>query len=101
MSRIFMSKFSVNHLLLNSLNKFKMAVKNKSDKRIKKEDYWVRLQKAAQKYKNVMFVDANNVSSKQIGNIRRGLRDIDAYMIMGKNVSNYCVFSANAKNGAY
>jgi ribosomal protein L10 len=78
-----------------------MAVKNKSDKRIKKEDYWVRLQKAAQKYKNVMFVDANNVSSKQIGNIRRGLRDIDAYMIMGKNVSNYCVFSANAKNGAY
>jgi len=78
-----------------------MAVKKKSDKRIKKEDYWVRLQEVAQKYKNVMFVDANNVSSKQIGNIRRGLRDIDAYMIMGKNVSNYCVFSANAKNGAY
>jgi ribosomal protein L10 len=78
-----------------------MAVKKKSDKRIKKEDYWVRLQEVAQKYKNVMFVDANNVSSKQIGNIRRGLREIDAYMIMGKNVSNHCVFRAIVKNSAY
>jgi hypothetical protein len=64
-----------------------MAVKKKSDKRIKKENYWSRLQMVAQKYKNVMFVDANNVSSRQICMIRRKLRDIDAYMIMGKNVS--------------
>merc|ERR1711871_1755876 len=63
----------------------KMAVKKKSVKRIKKEDYWVRLQDVAHKYNNVMFVDANNVSSKQIGNIRRELRKIGAYMIMGKN----------------
>merc|ERR1712139_143104 len=63
----------------------KMAVKKKSEKRIKKEDYWVRLQEVARKYKNVMFIDANNVSSKQIGSIRRELRKIDAYMIMGKN----------------
>jgi len=62
-----------------------MAVKKKSDKRIKKEAYWVRLQVVAQKYKNVLFVDADNVSSKQISKIRRKLRDIDAYMIMGKN----------------
>jgi large subunit ribosomal protein LP0 len=62
-----------------------MAVKKKSEKRIKKEDYWVRLQKVAAKYNNVMFVDANNVSSKQIANIRRELRKINAYMIMGKN----------------
>merc|ERR1719310_2090110 len=62
-----------------------MAVKKKSVKRIKKEDYWVRLQDVAHKYNNVMFVDANNVSSKQIGNIRRELRKIGAYMIMGKN----------------
>lgn len=64
-----------------------MAVKKKSDKRIKKEAYWVRLQVVCQKYKNVLFVDADNVSSKQISNIRAKLRAIDAYMIMGKNVS--------------
>ena len=74
-----------------------MAVKKKSEKRIKKEDYWVRLQEVAAKYKNVMFVDANNVSSKQIGNIRRELRKIGAYMIMGKNVSNHSVKMPSSK----
>ena len=78
-----------------------MAVKKKSEKRIKKEDYWFRLQEVAGKYKNVMFVDANNVSSKQIGNIRRELRKIGAYMIMGKNVSNHSVFIAFPKKVAY
>lgn len=62
-----------------------MAVKKKSEKRIKKEAYWVRLQEVAAKYKNIMFVSADNVSSKQIGSIRRELRKIGAYMIMGKN----------------
>jgi len=42
----------------------KMVVKKKSEKRIKKEAYWFRLQDVAAKYNNVMFVDANNVSSK-------------------------------------
>ena len=64
-----------------------MAVKKKSEKRIKKEAYWKRLQVVAQKYNNVLFVDADNVSSKQIAKIRVELRKIDAYMIMGKNVS--------------
>ena len=64
-----------------------MAVKKKSEKRIKKEAYWFRLLDAAGKYKNVMFVDATNVSSKQICMIRKELRAIGAYMIMGKNVS--------------
>jgi len=62
-----------------------MAPIKKSDKRIKKEAYWTRLQVTAAKYKNVMFVDANNVSSKQIGAIRFHLRAIGAVMIMGKN----------------
>lgn len=70
-----------------------MAVKKKSDKRMKKEAYWFRLQDVAAKYKNVMFVDANNVSSKQIANIRRELRGVNAYMIMGKNVSIKSCFS--------
>jgi len=69
-----------------------MAVKKKSEKRVKKEAYWTRLQVVAQKYNNVLFVDADNVSSKQIAKIRRQLREIDAYMIMGKNVSYLYAF---------
>lgn len=64
----------------------------KSDKRIKKEKYWARLQHIAATYKNACFVDANNVSSKQICMIRAKLRAIGAVMIMGKNVS-FRVFS--------
>lgn len=59
----------------------------KSEKRIKKEKYWERLQYVASNYKNAAFVDANNVSSKQICMIRAKLRKEGAYMIMGKNVS--------------
>lgn len=36
----------------------------KSDKRIKKEKYWARLQHIVANYKNAAFIDANNVSSK-------------------------------------
>lgn len=64
-----------------------MAVKKKSEKRIKKENYWNRLQAIAQKYNNVLFVDADNVSSKQVQQIRQKLRAIGAVMVMGKNVS--------------
>ena len=59
----------------------------KSEKRIKKEKYWFRLQHIAANYKNCAFIDANNVSSKQICMIRGKLRKIGAVMIMGKNVS--------------
>merc|ERR1712147_406664 len=83
--------------IITLIRLIKMAVKKKSEKRIKKEDYWVRLQEVAAKYKNVMFVDANNVSSKQIGNIRRELRKIGAYMIMGKNTLMKAALSAANK----
>lgn len=73
-----------------------MAVKKKSEKRIKKEAYWVRLQQVAGKYSNCLFVDANNVSSKQISNLRKKLRAIGAYMIMGKNtLMKACLTAAN------
>ena len=62
-----------------------MPKDKKSEKRIKKEAYWKRLQNAAREYENCLFVDANNVSSKQIGTIRQRLRTIGATMIMGKN----------------
>ena len=64
-----------------------MGVK-KSEQRLRKEAYWRRLQFVAAKYKNALFVNADSVSSKQICMIRYKLRQIDAYMIMGKNVSN-------------
>ena len=64
-----------------------MAKKKISAKRVKKENYWTRLQNVAKEYKNVLFIDANNVSSKQILLIRARLRAIGGYMIMGKNVS--------------
>merc|ERR1719498_765010 len=57
----------------------------KSAKRIKKENYWYRLQKAVNDYKNVLFIDADNVSSLQVLKIRAKLRPIGAVMIMGKN----------------
>jgi len=57
----------------------------KSAKRIKKENYWHRLQKAVYDYKNVLFIDADNVSSLQVLKIRARLREINAVMIMGKN----------------
>lgn len=69
-----------------------MAIKKKSEQRIKKENYWFRLQHVAAKYKNAIFVNADSVSSKQICMIRYKLRQIDAYMIMGKNVSKCRVY---------
>jgi len=62
-----------------------MPIKKKSERRIKKENYWERLQEVAYKYKNCLFVDADNVSSLQISKLRNRLRKIDAYMIFGKN----------------
>jgi len=52
------------------LSFLRMAVQKKSAKRVKKENYWRRLQVTAGKYKNALFIDANNVSSNQIGKIR-------------------------------
>ena len=76
-----------------------MAVQKKSEKRIKKENYCKRLplQATVAKYKNCLFVDADNVSSKQICKLRAKLRAIGAVMIMGKNVSfNNGGFNVNA-----
>jgi len=62
-----------------------MPAVKKSAKRIQKESVWRNLQSLAYRYKNCLFVDADNVSSKQISLLRQKLRAIDAQMIMGKN----------------
>jgi len=75
-----------------------MAKKKISAKRVKKEQYWFRLQKVAADYKNVLFIDADNVSSKQILQIRARLRTMGAYMIMGKNtLMKAALTAANTK----
>jgi large subunit ribosomal protein LP0 len=71
-----------------------MAGKKKTAKRIRKEDYWFRLQKAAADYKNVLFINADNVSSLQVLNIRARLREIGAVMIMGNNTLMKAALSA-------
>lgn len=60
--------------------------KKKSEKRIKKEEYWQKLWDLTETYKKAIMVDVDNVSSKQINDIRLKLRPLGAKMIMGKNV---------------
>jgi large subunit ribosomal protein LP0 len=74
-----------------------MPAAKKSEKRIKKEALWRRLQSLAFKYKNALFVDADNVSSKQISMLRQKLRAIDAQMIMGKNTLMKASLKASMK----
>lgn len=64
------------------------GLKKKSEKRIKKEEYWEKLQHHAATYKKALLVDVDNVSSQQLNQIRLKLRPLGAKMIMGKNVSS-------------
>lgn len=52
-----------------------------------KIEQWDTLQEYCCKYSKVLFVDVDNVTSKQIAVLRRELRSIDAQVFMGKNVS--------------
>jgi ribosomal protein L10 len=74
--------------------------KKKSEKRIKKEAYWQKLWELTDKYKKAVLVDVDNVSSKQINDIRRSLRPLGAKMIMGKNVSIAFHTSADPHEGS-
>jgi muconolactone delta-isomerase len=42
------------------------GIKKKSEKRIKKEDYWKKLWKLTDDYKKAIMVDVDNVSSQQL-----------------------------------
>ena len=59
----------------------------KTKKRIAKERRWGDLQDACCTYSKCLFVEVDNVTSKQISIMRKELRKMDAKMIMGKNVS--------------
>jgi large subunit ribosomal protein LP0 len=60
-------------------------IKKKSEKRVKKEDYWRKLWALTDEYKKALMVDVDNVSSQQLNQIRRKLRPLGAKMLMGKN----------------
>jgi large subunit ribosomal protein LP0 len=57
----------------------------KSEKRLKKEEYWRKLWALTDEYKKAVLVDVDNVSSKQLNDIRHKLRPLGAKMLMGKN----------------
>ena len=63
------------------------GIKKKSEKRIKKEDYWRKLWSLTDEYKKAILVDCDNVSSLQLNKIRMKLRPLKAKMVMGKNVN--------------
>ena len=53
----------------------------------RKDKVWANVQKACNEYTKCIFVNCDNVTSKQICVMRKALRGIDAFMVMGKNVS--------------
>ena len=65
----------------------------KETKREKKERRWDTLQQACCDYSKCLFVEVDNVTSKQISIMRKELRKLDAKMIMGKNVSEHAIFA--------
>ena len=64
-----------------------MPKEAKSKKRMAKERRWESLQDACYNFSKCLFVEVDNVTSKQISIMRKELRKMDAKMIMGKNVS--------------
>lgn len=57
----------------------------KNIRRIKKENHWQKLQETVNTYANAMFINIDNISSSQMNQIRKKLRDINAVLIVGKN----------------
>lgn len=60
---------------------------SKNDKQERKDKVWNNIQECVMKYDKCLFVNVDNVTSKQICIMRKALRAIDAHMVMGKNVS--------------
>jgi len=58
----------------------------KVDKEARKDRVWGNMQKCANTYAKCVFVNVDNVTSKQICIMRKELRAIGAFMVMGKNV---------------
>jgi len=51
----------------------------------RKKELWGALQAACAMYDKALFVNTDNVTSKQISILRKEMRKIDALMVCGKN----------------
>lgn len=71
----------------------------KSEKRLKKEAYWKKLQDFSTKFEKALAVDCDNVSSRQINLIRYDIRQLGAEMIMGKNVRSLSIMFEDSHEG--
>ena len=59
----------------------------KTDKQGRKDKVWANVQESCNKFTKCIFVNVDNVTSKQICIMRKALREVDSKMVMGKNVS--------------
>lgn len=57
----------------------------KSDKKIRKENFFQRVYNVFDKYNRALLVHCDNISAKQIHTCRKELRENDSLMLMGKN----------------
>lgn len=60
----------------------------KVDKQGRKDKVWSNVQNCCNKFTKCIFVNVDNVTSRQICVMRKELRAIGAQMVMGKNVSD-------------
>jgi len=56
-----------------------------STKKVDKYNYWKKLWGFLEKYKAIITVNANQVGSNQLQNVRAQLRKKNAVLLMGKN----------------
>ena len=61
----------------------------KKDSQATKDKVWASVQDSCNNFTKCIFVNVDNVTSKQICVMRKALRAIDARMVMGKNVSRH------------
>lgn len=57
---------------------------SKDEKSKKKFEIWKRLWKNIDKYNSILIIKSENIGSSQFSDIRCGLREYDADLIMGK-----------------
>jgi len=62
-----------------------MAIKKKEPKKDKKDRFFEKIYDILGQYKKALLVNVKNISADQIHLTRKGLRDLDAIVLMGKN----------------
>lgn len=74
-----------------------MAIKKKEPKKDKKARFFEKIYDILGKYKKALLVNVQNISADQIHQTRKGLRDLDSIVLMGKNTLIRKVIEARLK----